>query len=165
MKLNNKSLEKLRNLINEETEYRSGPNLIKFFNKFGFNDEYGQGFPSRWQYTDQKLMELNKTDRIQDVILKLFNPINYIERIEDLDEYITEFNQYLSFDKKEVKRNNEKIVILDLKKITIPKKNLIKNNKKKSFDSRNNDIFILEPNFYGIGIRLKILWERYFKKK
>lgn len=31
MILQDKSLEKLRLLINEETEYRSGPKLVKFF--------------------------------------------------------------------------------------------------------------------------------------
>ncbi len=39
--LQEKSLEKLRLLINEETEYRSGPQLVKFFNELGFTDVYG----------------------------------------------------------------------------------------------------------------------------
>jgi hypothetical protein len=45
MILSKKALEKLRDLINEETEYRSGPKLVQFFNKLGFTDSYGQGFP------------------------------------------------------------------------------------------------------------------------
>lgn len=163
MKINSKSLEKLRNLINEETEYRSGPKLIKFFNKFGFSDEYDQGFPSRWQYTDEKLSKLNGTEKLKDVITELFNPINYVERIEDLDKYINELNQYLTFDKKEIKRYDEKILILESKKIKIPKKNLILNTK--NLNTENDDIFILEPNFYGIGIKLKNLWNRCFKNK
>jgi len=48
MKLQQKSIEKLRQLINEGTEYRSGPTLVLFFNEFGFKDLYGQGFPSRF---------------------------------------------------------------------------------------------------------------------
>jgi hypothetical protein len=43
MQLQQKTLEKLRNLINEETEYRSGPNLIDFFNGLGANDIYNRG--------------------------------------------------------------------------------------------------------------------------
>lgn len=43
MQIQQKTLEKLRNLINEETEYRSGPLLVQFFNDLGFNDAYGQG--------------------------------------------------------------------------------------------------------------------------
>jgi hypothetical protein len=40
MLLNDKTLEKLRVLLNEETEYRSGPQLVEFFNKLGFSDTY-----------------------------------------------------------------------------------------------------------------------------
>jgi len=53
MNINLKSLEKLRELINEETEYRSGPKLVSFFNELGFNDSYRQGFPSRWFFTEK----------------------------------------------------------------------------------------------------------------
>jgi len=65
MNLNKKTLEKLRNLINEETEYRSGSQLVKFFNNLGFNDQYGQGFPSRWRYTDDKLKTINGEEEFQ----------------------------------------------------------------------------------------------------
>ena len=54
MKLQQKTIEKIRQLINEETEYRSGPKLVAFFNELGFNDSYGQVFPSRWVYTENK---------------------------------------------------------------------------------------------------------------
>jgi hypothetical protein len=40
MNLQSKTLEKLRTLINEETEYRSGPKLVDFFNDLGFRDAY-----------------------------------------------------------------------------------------------------------------------------
>ena len=46
--LQHKTKENLRILINEETEYPFGPKLVSFFNSLGFNDSYGQGFPSRW---------------------------------------------------------------------------------------------------------------------
>lgn len=44
MTLSDKTLEKLRKLINEEACYRSGPELIKFFAEFGFHDSYGKSF-------------------------------------------------------------------------------------------------------------------------
>ena len=50
MILNNKTLEKLQKLINEEIEYKSGPQLVQFFNSLGFNDVYGQGFPSECRF-------------------------------------------------------------------------------------------------------------------
>lgn len=59
MIISQKTIEKLRSLINEETEYRSGPKLVAFFNKYGFADLYEPGFPSRWIYTESKLKELN----------------------------------------------------------------------------------------------------------
>jgi hypothetical protein len=59
--LSKKVLEKLRLLINEETQYRKGFELVEFFNRLGFNDSYGNGFPSRWIYTDSKLEIINGT--------------------------------------------------------------------------------------------------------
>lgn len=40
--------------------YRSGPELVRFFNQFGFEDEYPNqgGFPSRWMYAEEKLNQL-----------------------------------------------------------------------------------------------------------
>lgn len=122
MQLNPKTLEKLRLLINEETEYRSGPKLISFFNELGFQDSYGQGFPSRWFYTDEKLASLNGTSDIDTCIKKLFSPINFINRINDLDNLITNFNQYLAFDKWQVIRDNDKISFIRMDKIEIKSK-------------------------------------------
>ena len=98
MHLHKKTLEKLRDLINEETEYRSGPKLVQFFNELGFNDTYGQGFPSRWMYTDEKLSIINGTPELDNCIRNLFAPVNFIGRIDELDKFISEFNQYLAFD-------------------------------------------------------------------
>jgi hypothetical protein len=119
MELSQKTLEKLRILINEETEYRSGPKLISFFNELGFNDEYGQGFPSRWMFTDEKLSILNGTADLDKCIKKLFAPVNYIGRFEELDGFIKEFNQYLAFDKWQVIRNDDEISFKRAGKVTI----------------------------------------------
>ena len=109
MNLNTTSLEKLRVLINEETEYRSGPKLVAFFNDLGFNDSYEQGFPSRWVYTDNKLSRINGTADLDKCIKKIFSPINYIGRYKELDAFITDFNQYIAYDKWKVIRNGAEI--------------------------------------------------------
>lgn len=70
MILSEKTLEKLRVLINEDTEYRSGPKLVQFFNDLGFQDTYGQGFPSRWMYTDEKLNVINGSPQLDRCIKK-----------------------------------------------------------------------------------------------
>lgn len=105
MILSPKTLEKLRLLINEETEYRSGPQLVQFFNQFGSNDRYGQGFPSRWMYTDEKLVNLNGTPELDKCIKTVFSPANFIGHAEKLDAHISDFNQFLAFDKWKLVRN------------------------------------------------------------
>jgi hypothetical protein len=120
MIVSKKTLEKLRILINEETEYRSGPQLIKFFNEFGSNDSYGPGFPSRWIYTDAKLTDLNGKPELDKCIRLLFDPINYIGRYDVLDKLIKEFNQFLAFDKWQVIRKGTEISFKKAEKVNIP---------------------------------------------
>lgn len=117
MILGTKTLEKLRDLINEETEYRSGPKIIQFFNELGFNDVYGQGFPSRWMFTDEKLQAINGTPSLDECIKKLFAPINFINTPEKLDTHISEFNKYLAFDTWKVIRSHAEISFQKLDKV------------------------------------------------
>ncbi len=121
MIVNKKTLEKLRFLINEETVYRKGPMLVSFFNELGFNDTYGQGFPSRSIYTDEKLSKINGTPNLDKCIKELFAPINYIKRLSELDSFIKDFNQYLAFDGWMVLRNNTEITFAKTGKIDIDK--------------------------------------------
>lgn len=117
MILQQKTIEKLRNLINEETEYRSGPKLVAFFNDLGFSDVYGQGFPSRWAFTDEKLLKINGTPEIDKCIKRVFAPVNFITRFGELDKFINEFNQYLAFDGWKVVRNEKEITFAKAGKI------------------------------------------------
>lgn len=119
MKLSPQSLEKLRELINEETEYRSGPKLVQFFNRLGFKDSYGQGFPSRWMYTDQRLEAINGSPELDKCIKAVFNPANFIGKIPELDAHIAKFNQFLTFDKWKVVRNGAEITFRRLDKVEI----------------------------------------------
>lgn len=111
MKLCPKTIEKLRIIINEESEYRSGPQLVSFFNNFGFNDEYRQGFPSRWAYTQEKLEKINGTPELDKCIKTVFNPINFIEDPTQLQELIDAFNKYLAFDGWMIIRQGKDILI------------------------------------------------------
>ena len=119
MILSKKSLEKLRLLINEETEYRSGPQLVHFFNELGFRDSYGQGFPSRWIFTDERLNQLNGSPELDKCIRNVLSPANFIGRINDLDHHIAEFNKFIAFDKWKITRNNAEIEFSRLQKIEI----------------------------------------------
>ena len=109
MILNDTTLESLRDFINEKTVYRTGPELVKFFNSLGFNDTYHSGFPSRWQYTDEKLRKINGTPKIEKCIQMVFAPQNFIGDYKRLDQLINEFNQYLAFDDWKVLRDGKDI--------------------------------------------------------
>lgn len=119
MILSKKTLEKLRDLINEGTEYRSGPKLVQFFNELGSRDSYQKGFPSRWVYTDEKLNELNGSPEIDKCIKRVFAPIDFIGRITELDSLIVEFNQYLAFDKWQVVRDEAEITFRRQEKVAV----------------------------------------------
>lgn len=121
MKLSQKTLEQLRIIINgdDTPDYRSGPALVDFFNQLGFNDVYGQGFPSRWYYTDEKLKAINGTPELDKCIKATFAVINYIERIPVLDAMIETFNKYLAFDKWSIARENDQITFKKLDRVII----------------------------------------------
>ncbi|MFC3105860.1 hypothetical protein [Salinisphaera aquimarina] len=119
MILSPKSLEKLRLLINEETEYRSGPQLVQFFNNLGFKDAYGQGFPSRWVYTDEKLKNINGSPELDRCIREVLAPVNFIGEVDKLDAHIAGFNKFVTFDKWKVVREGAEISFKKLEKIEI----------------------------------------------
>lgn len=114
-----KTLECLREMINEKSEYRSGPKLVQFFNDLGFSDSYGQGFPSRWLFTDERLAKINGTPILDQCIRNTFAPVNFVGRVQALDLLIKEFNQYLVFDKWKVVRQGAEIDFQKLEKIEI----------------------------------------------
>lgn len=98
MILQQRTLEKLRDLITHETENRSGPKLVALFNSLGGSDAYGQGFPSRHVYVDGKLAQINGTPQLDQCIKLALGAVNFIGRFNDLDLLIKDFNQYLLFD-------------------------------------------------------------------
>lgn len=119
MVLSQKTLECLREMINERTEYRSGPKIIQFFNGLGFNDTYGQGFPSRWMFTDERLSRINGTPQIDECIRRTFAPINFVGRLGELDQLLNDFNQYLAFDKWRIERQGADLHFRKLDRVEI----------------------------------------------
>lgn len=85
VRLSGQSLKRLREIVNGDSRdgneivssYRSGPDLIGLFNDYGRSDIYGDGFPSRWLYSDQCLRELNGTDRMLAFIEEVFDPLEF----------------------------------------------------------------------------------------
>ena len=82
--------------------YRSGPNLVRLFNDYGSNDEYGQGFPSRWQYAEQKLRALNGTPALAALLCEVLDPREFMDSEHDPDPAIEYINKRLSYDGYEI---------------------------------------------------------------
>lgn len=79
--------------------YRSGPEILDFFRPFGYNEEYGSGFGSRQPHTKDKLLSLNGTPRIKQVIEAAVDPRHFIELDEVSDEDAASYlNHYLVHD-------------------------------------------------------------------
>src|ERR1700733_7026771 len=78
--------------------YRSGPALISFFNEFAGNDTYGQGFPSRWKYAEDKLQEHNGTDHLGAVVEAALDPDHFFDTKFELSAALDYFNRYLDRD-------------------------------------------------------------------
>ena len=141
MILQGKTLEKLRILINEKTEYRSGPNLVSFFNELGFNHSYAQGFPSRWKYTDDCLATINGTPELDKCIKKTFSPVNFIGRFGELDTFLQDLNQYMAFDGWKIIRKGKEIIFSKADDIDF-EENSLEANEKDFLNEEFNDISI-----------------------
>src|SRR5690625_5265924 len=98
--------------------YRSGPDLIEFFNEFGFNDTY-KDFPTRWVYADSKIKEIARNYQFIEFINYALHEEKYVEmntkEYEKQDEIIKCWNKYLKFDGYKLLRDDEKFLLKDLK--------------------------------------------------
>lgn len=90
--------------VNGLYQYKSGPKLVKFFNEyFGFSDSYGQGFPSRWYYTLDKLVQLIRDGRFNNFFniilskryLMIENQMSEVEAVELGSKILGYFNSLL----------------------------------------------------------------------
>lgn len=77
--------------------YRSGRVLVQFFNEFGANAAYSNGFPSRKTFAEEQIAHLNGTPRLVELIEALFDPRHFIGHfppVEALVEYVNERLRY-----------------------------------------------------------------------
>lgn len=78
--------------------YRKGYELVEFFNQFGFDDIYGDGFPSRINYARDKVKKVNEIGKIDELMEVLFDPRDYFDNETSLLESVEYINKYLKFD-------------------------------------------------------------------
>jgi hypothetical protein len=105
MKVSEHTISALGSIISGDgkmSRYRSGPELVTFFNQFGLKDEYLGGFPSRWYYAEEKLREFNGTDKMDAVVLATFDPRNFIGTEHPVEKAIDHINQFLVYDGYEI---------------------------------------------------------------
>ena len=123
MKISEQTITSLAKIITgdiQKSPYKTGPQLIVLFNEIGFNDSYGQGFPTRYKYCEQRLREINGTTSIRKFIEKYFDDRTFMNTEFNIKEAITYINQYLQYDGYEIVKNGifYTIINFDPKKIS-----------------------------------------------
>lgn len=117
MHVGDRCIEFMTNFITEGIGYfgrRSGPDLVALFNQFGFDDKYGQGFPSRHSFCRDKVKACNGSDRLDRVICEVLNPVHFINLEEQHQRAIEELNKYLEFDDYKIERHGKSCRVLRL---------------------------------------------------
>ena len=81
MKLSERSIKRVAEIITGDkgrSPYRSGPSLVSFFNDFGCDHTYGQGFPSRWMFAEERIRKFNGTATLKKIILSALAPRDFM---------------------------------------------------------------------------------------
>jgi len=101
MRISERTISALAKVITGDggiSPYRSGPKLVKFFNELGANDVYGNGFPSRWFYAEQKIRELNESGAAAEPVELALDPRDFMDTNFNVDGAAEFLNKYLKHD-------------------------------------------------------------------
>lgn len=110
MTISRNTLAELVKIVTGDTKmspYRSGPMLVRLFNEFGSNDFYAPGFPSRWKYTEEKLLPINGTPTLRRLVNTIFDATEWIGKDVKPEIAAEHLNKYLKFDGFELTRDGE----------------------------------------------------------
>jgi hypothetical protein len=116
VKISERTIKRLGEIITGDkpvSPYRSGPQLVGFFNEFGTNHTYGQGFPSRWMFAEDCIRQFNDTPTLKKIILAALDPRDFMgtmvfdpktkeRKPANLQEPLTYLNEFLAFDGYEI---------------------------------------------------------------
>lgn len=105
MKVSEYTIEFLGDLIAGDLEgapYRTGPELVAFFNRFGPHEVYGAGFATRRFYARDKLRELNGKRSLEQALLHALDPRAFLKEERGVEFVIPQVNEYLRLDGYEV---------------------------------------------------------------
>ncbi len=101
MKISTHTIDVLKDIVTGDSSlspYLSGPKLVKLFNKYGFDDTYGEGFPSRWKYAEEKITQLNESEKLRSLIIEVFDPRRFMSDKLDIDKALEAVNKRLFYD-------------------------------------------------------------------
>lgn len=118
MKLGEYSIKHLAQAICGDSNYMpyvKGYELVLIFNKYGFSDVYEQGFPSRWKYTEEKIRELNGSDKLRKLIEEMIDPRRFYSLEIKIEDAVNSINDFLKYDNYELKKSGEFYKIYDKK--------------------------------------------------
>jgi len=121
MKLSQPAIDYMAGIITGDTKkyiYKSGPQLVQFFNSFGESDEYGQGFPSRITYAQQKLLKFNNTKHLADIINQAFHPANLLTNEVSISDLVKEANAIFAYEGLKLVETDRGLKITDLSVLT-----------------------------------------------
>ena len=130
MRISERTIGRLGELITGDKKlspYRSGPQLVRFFNELGFNDQYGSGFGSRWSFAADRIRQWNGTPNLRRIIVSAFDARDFMnvsiydsETGEDrplkIETAVSYLNDFLEFDGYEVVKNGRVYAIADRKR-------------------------------------------------
>ena len=122
MKLSERTISAIGRIVTGDEQlspYRSGPQLVRLFNDYGANDVYGQGFPSRWQYAEDKIRSLNGTEAIGALICQVLDPREFMDTEFNEDDAVKYINSRLKYDGYEVVIDNGLAKIRDLSGVAV----------------------------------------------
>ncbi|GMU44488.1 MAG: hypothetical protein AMXMBFR25_24740 [Lysobacterales bacterium] len=119
MKLSEYAIEFLGNFIAGDLPglpYRSGPQLVKFFNQFGTRDVYptNGGFPTRRIYAQDKIREFNGTATLRTLIAKAVDPREFSNTEKTVEDAVVVLNDNLKYEGYEVVRDGHFFAVRDL---------------------------------------------------
>jgi len=99
--------------------YKSGPKLVDFFVDFGADDQYEEGFPIRWKYTEEKVRQFNNSETLKQILENSVDPRDFMDGGIDAEATINNINEYLKFDGFELKKVGEYYKIHDSKGLLV----------------------------------------------
>lgn len=127
MKISERTIKRLAEIITGDralSAYRSGPKLVGFFNEFGADRTYGQGFPSRWAFAEGCIREFNNTRTLKQIILGALDPRDFMgatiynsqtqqNQPANVHDAVTYLNEFLAYDGYEVIPEGKSFNVID----------------------------------------------------